>query len=112
MTKELLFSITSDDFEITTFSGTGKGGQNRNKKQKCVRMKHKETGIITTGQNERSLEQNKKQAFLRMTQHPDFKKWLRLKISRECSNEQSIDEIVDDAMQEKNLKIEYLGEKI
>ena len=33
--KELLFSVTKKDFSITWFSGTGAGGQYRNKHQNC-----------------------------------------------------------------------------
>ena len=54
MSKEILFSVTKKDFEITYFSGKGAGGQHRNKHQNCVRLKHKDTGIITTGQDQRS----------------------------------------------------------
>jgi len=106
--KELLFSVTKDDFEITTFSGTGKGGQNRNKKQKCVRLKHKDTGIITVGQNERSLEQNKKSAFMNMVNHPDFKKYMKLRTSRELGEVYDVEQKVEEAMKEENLKIEYV----
>ena len=44
--KKLLFSLTKNDFIVTYYSGTGAGGQHRNKHQNCVRIKHKETGII------------------------------------------------------------------
>lgn len=109
--KKLLFSITRKDFDITYFSGSGAGGQYRNKHQNCCRIKHLETGLITTGQEERSKEQNTRNAFKRMTENKDFKIWLKLKIARVCAgekDERTIDEIVDEAMDEKNIKVEYL----
>lgn len=105
--KELLFSVTKKDFEVTYYSGTGNGGQNRNKHQNCVRIKHIETGIITTGQEERDRLQNQKNAFKRMCEHPQFKIWLNNKISASIKKEQDINKIVDDMMKEDNLKIEY-----
>lgn len=110
MAKELLFSVTKKDFEITYFSGTGVGGQHRNKHMNCVRIKHPESGVIVTGQEERSKDKNLKKAFERLVKHPKFKQWLKIKSSQIMFNEKSIDEEVENAMQENNLKIEYLGE--
>ena len=58
MKKELLFSITRKDFEITWFGGSGAGGQHRNKHHNCCRIVHKASGIMSTGQGSRSREQN------------------------------------------------------
>lgn len=38
------------DFEISWFSGTGPGGQNRNKVQASARIRHIPTGLIRTAQ--------------------------------------------------------------
>lgn len=114
MSKELLFSITKGDFDITYFSGTGKGGQHRNKHQNCVRLKHKETGVIGTGQSFKSRIQNQKEAFNNVINDPKFKVWFNDKIyqySRQDDEDKKyIQRKVDNAMKEKNLKIEY-GEK-
>jgi len=105
--RKLLFSITKKDFKITYFSGKGAGGMHRNKNQNCVRIKHKATGIITTGQEERSLKQNLKNAFMRMTKHPKFKLYLKKRASGEMVEEYETEKRVDEMMQEKNLKIDY-----
>ena len=105
--KEKIFSVTADDFEVTWFSGTGAGGQYRNKHQNCCRLKHKETGIIGTGQSNRSQEANKREAFMSVYDNPRFQSWLRLKISESLETE-SIDDIVDREM--KNVKIEVRDE--
>jgi protein subunit release factor A len=109
--KELLFSITKKDFQISYFNGTGNGGQNRAKTQCCVRLKHIETGITSIGQEERSLPQNLKNAFTRLINKPEFKKWLRIKTS-EClldkeQQEKEINRLVDQSLIDSNLKIEY-----
>lgn len=44
------FKRKPDDFEISFFSGTGPGGQNRNKVQACARIKHLPTGITRSAQ--------------------------------------------------------------
>lgn len=47
------------DFEFTWFSGTGKGGQHRNKHQNCCRCVHLPTGITAQGTSSRSRVENK-----------------------------------------------------
>ena len=79
----------------------------RNKHMNCVRIKHKETGIITTGQDERSLKQNLKNAFIRMTNHPKFKLYLKKRASGKMMDEYEIEEKVEKMMKDENLKIEY-----
>ena len=49
-------------FTIQWFSGTGKGGQHRNKHQNCCRVKHVETGITANGTSNRSRVANYREA--------------------------------------------------
>ena len=56
--------ITADQFRFEWFSGTGKGGQHRNKHQNCCRCIHEPTGIMANGTSSRSREDNKRNAFL------------------------------------------------
>lgn len=66
MSKELLKSWAKKDFKIEWFSGTGAGGQHRNKTQNCCRITHIETGLTETGQNHRERSRNRKEAFERL----------------------------------------------
>jgi protein subunit release factor A len=61
-------SFTAKDFEIEWFSGTGSGGQHRNKHQNCCRIKHKESGLSAVGQNSRSRIENQRIAFKTLAQ--------------------------------------------
>ena len=51
-------TFTKKDFKIDWFSGTGAGGQHRNKHQNCVRLTHKESGLTTIGQNHKERRRN------------------------------------------------------
>lgn len=51
--------LKDEDFRFEWFSGTGKGGQHRNKHQNCCRCIHEPTGITATGQSSRSRESNR-----------------------------------------------------
>lgn len=109
--RKLLFSVTKKDLTITWFSGKGAGGQHRNKHQNCCRIKHQESGVLVTGQEERSRKQNLKNAFKRLTEHKKFKLWLKLKASEMMLDkvrlEEEIKKAVNKAMEPENLKIEY-----
>ena len=112
-TKKLLFSVTKKDLKITYYKASGKGGQNRNKRETAVRIQHKDSGVMVTASEQRNRSQNLKMAFNRLTTHKDFLKWIRVESARKSQNlkevEREIQRWVDDAMHEKNLKIEYLN---
>ena len=56
-------SWTKKDFKIDWFSGTGAGGQFRNKNQNSCRITHIKTGITATCQNHRERTSNQRDAF-------------------------------------------------
>lgn len=104
---DLLFSVKP---EIDLYSGTGPGGQNRNKSKKCVRLRHKESGVIVTASDSKSLETNKKVALRRLSEHPEFKKWLRIQSAIAIEGYSSLDEKVDAMMSRaSDFKVEHIG---
>lgn len=62
--------VSDNDFRIEWFSGTGKGGQHRNKHQNSCRMIHIPTGLIESrqGRKRESNLRDAKEALLRMIQ--------------------------------------------
>jgi protein subunit release factor A len=55
--------LTKKDFRVDWFSGTGAGGQYRNKHQNCCRITHVATGLVATGQSNRDRPSNQREAF-------------------------------------------------
>ena len=103
--RELVFSVNKKDLEISYFSGTGKGGQHRNKHQNCVRLRHPDSGVSTTGQSFRERSANTKEALNNLVNHPKFKVWSTRKFY-EVVEGKSVEKKVEDMLDEKNLKIE------
>jgi protein subunit release factor B len=74
--SEPVLSLTRDDFRIDWFSGSGAGGQNRNKVKAACRVTHIASGAQSECQEERLASQNFKKAFTRLVEKPTFKVWL------------------------------------
>lgn len=106
--KELLFSVTKNDLEIDWFSGTGCGGQYRNKHQNCCRIRHKDSGAIATGQSQRDRVSNLKEAMENLTKSPKFKAWVKVRVGEVTGEKADIEAKVDRAM--RHLKFEVKDE--
>ena len=102
--KELLFSVTKNDLEVDWFSGTGCGGQYRNKHQNCCRIRHKDSGAIATGQSQRDRVSNLKEAMENLIKSPKFKAWVKVRVGEVTGEKADIEAKVDRAM--RHLKFE------
>lgn len=114
MPKEKLFTISKSngDFIVQPFKGSGKGGQKRNKTMSACRIIHPESNTVSECQEERSFEQNKKKAFLRLIEKESFKRWMKLETGRKLGVLADIEQEVDKTMVTNNLQVEYFdGEK-
>lgn len=104
--KELLFSVTASDCRFDYMRGTGPGGQKRNKTESKVRCTHVASGAVGESDETRDQNKNKRLAFLKMSNTDSFKNWHRIEIAKRMGLLQGIEQFVDDAMQERNLRVE------
>ena len=64
--KQLVFSATKKDFRMRWFSGTGGGGQHRNKHQNCCQITHIESGLSSQCTAHKERTSNQKVAFTKL----------------------------------------------
>jgi peptide chain release factor 1 len=107
--RKLLFSVTKKDFKIDYFSGTGAGGQHRNKHQNCVRIYHKDSGARSTGQSNRERKANINEAFQGLVKSKEFKLWMNRK-AHEVMEGKKIEDKVKEMLESDNLRIETKDE--
>ena len=101
-----LLTLTKKDFAVTYFSGSGAGGQHRNKHMNCVRITHPESGVTGCGTEQRSRQQNKRMAFKRLTDNPKFMAWLKV----QSLHAEDLERAMEDAMKPANLSVEVYKE--
>lgn len=109
--KQKLFSLTSKDFTIESFSGSGAGGQHRNRHPNCIRIIHNDSGTKAQCTRHRSLHQNKEEAFRNLCNDKKFKLWLNKKIGEVIHGLEDIESEVEKSMSENNLKVEKFDAK-
>ena len=98
MPKEILFSVTKDQFDFETMRGTGPGGQKRNKTESAVRCTHKESGATGFSDETRHQQQNRKAAFAKCVASAKFKTWFKLEVARRMHDGLTVEQIVDQKM--------------
>lgn len=106
MSKKVLFSLTRKDFVWDYFSGTGAGGQHRNRHQNCVRVKYPPSGAQGSSQEHKEKKRNEMLAFKRMSEDPKMMVWLRREANRITGKEAEIKEKVENSLNPKNLLVE------
>lgn len=100
--KQRVMSVTIKDCDVTYFKGSGAGGQNRNKRDTAVRIVHPPSGAKAECQEQRTQGQNKKIAFKRLANTPEFKRWMRTQLGHVTLAEIQVSE----QMRPRNLKME------
>lgn len=103
--RELLISLTKDDFEFKAFRGGGPGGQHQNKNDTAMRCFHRESGAVGECREFKSQHQNKQRSFKRCTEDPKFKIWIN-RISLEKIEGKTVEQKVEESMRPENLKVE------
>ena len=110
--RELLFSVTKKDLNVTYFKGHGKGGQHRNKHANGVRIHHPDSCVTVASNEQRSQSQNKKVAIKKLGEHPDFIKWAKLRAAKfnytATEIREQIEKKVNELIKPENLKIEVI----
>lgn len=116
--RTLVLSVTLKDCDVQTFRSGGPGGQNQNKRDTGVRVIHRESGARGESREQRSQLQNKRQAFIRMTETKEFKLWLKRATGQmdmhraedlraQALLEERVSRTVARDMAEDNLRLEY-----
>jgi len=108
--RELMFSVTIKDCDVSAMTAGGPGGQHQNKCATAIRIVHLPSGARGESREFRSQHANKKAAFKRMAETKEFQHWLRREAARRMG-EKSIDEVVEEMMSQQNIKIEVVNDK-
>jgi len=103
------YRVTKKNFILTWFSGTGAGGQHRNRHMNCCRLKHVDTGVVKTGQSHRSRAANQAEALNAIAKDPRFLAHAALKL-RELERGETTEQRVEKMMRRDNLLIETKDE--
>jgi protein subunit release factor B len=108
MKKTKLFSVSVKDCRVDTFIGSGAGGQHKQKTSSGVRVTHEPSGAIGKCSENREQHINKRTAFRKMAESKEFKNWVKLQAAK-LEGKPTVEELVEQAMNPKNLKVEVRG---
>jgi len=105
-TRTKSFSVSIKDCEVDTFRCGGKGGQNVNKVETGVRVRHVPSGAVSESREFREQHRNKVNAFIKMANSTKFQKWIRVEAARRAG-QPSAEDIVEKMMESKNIRVQY-----
>ena len=104
-----LFSITAKDCEWSYTKGTGAGGQKRNKTSSAVHCTHKASGAHGYSESSRSQLDNRRDAFVKMTETDKFKQWVRLEYMRRTGELMEIERRVEQELTKVKTEVKIDG---
>lgn len=99
--------VSAKDCDVSSYCGSGAGGQARNKVHSAIQIIHRESGAIGRSSESRSQLENKCTAFIRLTKTPKFKLWLNKKLY-EIRHQETIEEAVDRQIAGANVRTEMM----
>jgi len=79
--RQKVFSITAKDCVFKDKRGSGCGGQKKNKTSSAIQCFHPDSGAMGEAEDERSQTHNRRTAFRRMAESPEFQSWMKMKIA-------------------------------
>lgn len=77
-----------------------------NAKQNGVRIIHIASGARAEHRDGRDQAKNKKEAFIKLANSPEFLAWHRMEVARRLGQLRDVEKRVDEMMREENLKVE------
>ena len=107
--RELLFSVTKDDCDWSYTKGTGAGGQARNKTSSAVHCRHRASGAKGYSESSRSQLDNRRDAFVKMCNTDEFKRWHKLETLRRTGMMDQIDRRVAEELTKTKIEIRIDG---
>lgn len=107
--KKPLFSLTARDFEWSYARGSGNGGQARNKSNNAVHCMHRPSGAHGYSEASRSQADNKKDAFEKMYNSPEFQRWLNLEFMKRSGEMNEIERSVERELTKVKTEIKIDG---
>ena len=107
-TRERIRLASKEDFAVSYFCGSGKGGQAKNKVASGVQIIHRETGALGRASDSRSQADNKKMAFRRLLETNKMKIWLNRKLF-EVRERQTMEEAIEKDTTDDKLRYEVLN---
>lgn len=102
--------MTSKDFDEKHIRGSGPGGQHRNKTSTGIRLTHRASGAVAEATEHKSQEQNRREAWKRIRQTPEWERWFRDMVLTTMGRP-SIQQRVDAAMKPENIITQVLDGK-
>lgn len=107
--KKPLFSLTARDFEWSYTRGSGNGGQKKNKTSSAVHCMHRPSGAHGYSEASRSQADNKRDAFEKMYNSPEFQRWLNLEFMKRSGEMNEIERSVERELTKVKTEIKIDG---